>query len=134
MNANGVTVGIEVGAGRWPYSACHPHCWLEPLVGIVLPLDDVRAWTDTISFAGRPARKNVMGHIAWLHSQGLLKDTVPVLWHTDSGEVIRWQTVSDLVSPQEDRLRWERARRSSAEALCLASTHGKVESTEECAA
>jgi len=45
----GLPVGAEVGAQRWPYHAAHPDCWWRPWKGVVLALDDPRAWSRTIA-------------------------------------------------------------------------------------
>ncbi len=50
-------------------------------VGVVLALDDVRAWRGSIAFdTDAPCTRAVAAHVAWCLSQGLLRESVPVLY------------------------------------------------------
>lgn len=109
-----IRTGDLVGAHRWPYSHAHPDCWLEPLRGVVLDLDDPRAWKGSIAFSGhkRLTRKLVSAHVEWCRAQGLLTDTVPVLWTLATLDEVKvfWETKDSLVSVEADRAAWIEAR------------------------
>ena len=51
-------------------------------VGIVLAVDDPRVWSGSVAFPemALPEAIAVVAHVAWCRRQGLLRDSVPVLW------------------------------------------------------
>src|SRR5262249_19529421 len=102
----------EVGAERWPGSAQHPGTWGRPWKGILLAVDDPRAWEGSIAFApGLPTRDEVRAHVArhpWLTEPG---HDVPILW--EFGKTY-WQSAANVRPYAEDYAAWERER---AEAL-----------------
>lgn len=104
--------GEVVGAGRWPYSHAHPDCWLEPLQGMVMEIDDPLAWRETFAFPEKslPPRTSVRNHVATCQSQGLLLNEVPVLWETDKGPKVLWESVDSLRSYAQDYTEWTRDR------------------------
>lgn len=104
------TPGSRVGAGRWPGIGGHTDAWGTPWTGVVLPQWDVRAWTDTLAFAGRPTQRAVDAHVAACHSQGLLRHEVPVLWEFGRHSVVYWQPCSGLVPAERDLHMWRAAR------------------------
>lgn len=63
-------------------------------VGTVLCITDPRAWEGSIAFESRqPSQEAVCAHVAWCLDQGLLRDSLPVLW--DFGRVY-WDRASSL--------------------------------------
>lgn len=104
-------IGKRVGAGRWPYSAAHPDCWEKPYEGTVLALDDPRAWAGTSAFpTDKPNAEAVKAHVEWCQEQNLLATELPVLWDFPSGQMVRWEQISSLVTPEEDFTAWTKAR------------------------
>lgn len=107
-------VGKRVGAGRWPYSAAHPDCWQKPHEGLVLALDDPRAWAGTTAFPmQKPDAAEVAAHVAWCQEQNLLATELPVLWDFPSGQMVRWESITSLVSPEDDFAAWQKAREAA---------------------
>jgi hypothetical protein len=104
--------GMRVGAGRWAYSAAHPDCWLAPYVGTVLSAEDPQAWQGTLAFPGDelPDPAKVKAWAAQCRKEGLLDAKVPVLWDFPTGQTVRWETLSALRLPADDRKAWEEAR------------------------
>lgn len=105
-------VGTEVGAERWPYSAAHPGCWGKPWKGIVLADDDPRAWVGTIAFpSDTPDPAAVKAHVAWCRSQGLLGNTIAVLWDFgSSGFQNHWERPAKVRPYADDLAAWEKER------------------------
>lgn len=108
--------GTEVGCEyRWPYHSNHPDCWMPPHKGIVLALDDPRAWRGSIAFPlNSPTQEECTKHVQSCLDRGLLGNHVPVLW-TRTGcfeQSMQWD--SKLRPYAEELAAWEAAR---AEAL-----------------
>jgi len=108
----GITVGTSVGNGRIPYGHAHPDCWGRPWQGVVLALDDVEAWTNTLAFDGKPSQEDVTAHVRQCLAQGLLRNKVPVKWefgkvYWERPETLR-ATETDLATFEAERLaaRW----------------------------
>lgn len=73
--------GLVVGATRIPRQSCHPDAWGRPWKGTVLAVDDPAAWHGTIAFpSATPDAAAVRKHVDWCLSQGLLTNSVPVIW------------------------------------------------------
>lgn len=103
-------IGSEVGAGRWPMKAAHPGCWGKPWKGILLAVDDPRAWAGTLAFpSATPDPVAVKAHVAWCRSQGLLRgDRVSVLWDFGShGFQNHWERTEAVRPYAEDLAAWE---------------------------
>jgi hypothetical protein len=103
-----IHVGMTVGAQRWPYQAAHHDCWGKPWAGVVLAVDDPRAWTDTLAFPGRtPTQEEVSEHVARYTFGG----RTPVLWDFGShGLKPHWERTDSLRPYAEDLADWEVAR------------------------
>lgn len=98
-----MTPGTKVGARRWPYQAAHPDCWGKPWSGVVLAIDDPRAWENTITFPGRrPTRAEVAAH---LDRVGPVRG-VPVLWAFSDGPQVHWERAESLRPYAEDLADW----------------------------
>ncbi len=116
-------VGSAVGCRyRWPYSANHPDCWKPPIKGILLALDNPRAWQNTYAFPSYshpdgPSIEQATTHVLRCLKQGLLLDALPVNYSYDGGlntnfpeMLVQWET-RDQLSPYAEELReWEEAR------------------------
>ena len=114
VNNNFPAPGTEVGCSyRWPYKVNHPDCWEPPHKGVVLALDDPRAWRDTLAFPQRvPTQEECTAHVQKCLDDGLLKGDVPVLWTwTNSHEqMVAWD---HNLRPYADELKaWRKARQS----------------------
>ena len=99
-------LGLEVGAARWPQPL---HSGLPPWKGIVLALNDKRAWGLTIAFAQPAAavsQEAIDSHVRDLLDRGLLKDHVPVIWDFGDKFTVYWSSAADLVPYAEDVRRW----------------------------
>lgn len=83
-----IQVGTEVGARRWPYAAAHPGCWGTPWKGVVLAMNDPRAWAGNAALS---TQEKIDAHVAWCHEHGLLHDSVPVLWDFGCESVVYFQ-------------------------------------------
>lgn len=106
-----IKVGDVVGAERWPYSAAHPDCWQQPWSGMVLAVNDPRAWTNTLRFLGTPPQEAVDAHVARCQSQGLLQNDVPVLWDFGPhGTKVWWEPITSLRPYDQDAEAWRLAR------------------------
>lgn len=106
-----IPVGMEVGAKRWPYWGSHPGCWMTPLKGVVLAQNDLRAWEGT--WYGH-SQQAVDAHLDWCQREGLLDDTVPVLWTSSTGEpFVCWSELAALRPYEDDFNAWLRAREDS---------------------
>lgn len=108
-----VLPGTVVGCRyRWPGDCFHPDAWQRPHQGVVLALDDPRAWSETLAFpCVAPDQKAVTKHVEWCLDQGLLCDgEVPVLWtwSTGGGQKVYWDT--NLRTYAEELAEWSRAR------------------------
>jgi len=104
-------LGTLVGARRWPDSHAHPDCWGRPWPGVVVPLDDPRAWQGTLAFPRDelPDAGAVSAHVAACLLRGWLRDRVAVLWDFGS-HGSRCYFESDLRPYAEDLAAWETAR------------------------
>jgi len=104
--------GTEVGCEyRWPYSANHPDCWQPPLRGVILALDDPRAWSNCLAFPGRtPSQEECTEHVQKCLERDLLKTTVPVLWTWVDGKEQGVQWDSKLRPYAEEWDAWKTAR------------------------
>lgn len=111
-NPNFPAPGTEVGCEyRWPYDHAHPDCWQPPHKGVVLALDDPRAWRGSVAFprAEMLTPEAVTKHVEWCLSEKLLFDKVPVLYTQESGEqFMQWD--SKLRPYAEELAAWEAAR------------------------
>lgn len=101
-------VGTPVGAKRWSYAGAHPDCWGTPWRGVVLALNDPRAWENTLAFPGRlPGHLEVDEHVA----QHTFSGRTPVLWDFGSaGLQSHWERTASLRPYADDLAAWERAR------------------------
>jgi hypothetical protein len=116
-----LAVGTLVGARRWPYHAAHPDCWGKPWAGTVLAQDDPRAWQGTLAFPCRdgqqPDPDKVREHVAWCREQGLLRDSVPVLWDFGAdGPRAMWERLDSVRPYAADLAEWEAERTAALEA------------------
>jgi hypothetical protein len=109
------SVGALVGCRyRWPFDHAHPDCWQAPYSGIVLAIDDVRAWTGTLAFPrcsypDGPPQDKVTAHVQRCLREGLLADSVPVLWTNHDGkQCVQWD--SQLSPYADELLTWIAAR------------------------
>lgn len=102
--------GDVVGAQRWPYSAAHPDCWQPPWKGVVLDIEDPRAWANTLAFpADAPDPQAVRAHVAYCRANipNAFARTVPVIWDFGQhGKKCHWEVVSGLRLYAEDYLDW----------------------------
>lgn len=137
---DGFTVGMEVGAGRWPWHGAHPDCWGKPWKGMVLSPDDPRAWESTIAFPGTsqvPTRGEVLLHLwsvknmyHWAFKEHMSPEmwrkeydkpnTFPILWDFDGKRKVFWARPAkhDLdiygAKPYKlDLLLWKKERRTA---------------------
>lgn len=103
-------MGTEVGCKyRWPYHSAHPDCWQPPHKGIVLALDDPRAWSNCLAFPGRtPSQAECTAHVQKCLDSGLLQNDVPVLWTWFDEQEVQWD--SKLRPYAEELAAWESAR------------------------
>ena len=104
--------GSEVGCEyRWPFKSSHPDCWGKPHKGIVLALDDIRAWTGSLAFPRNPpTQEECTAHVQSCLDRGLLLNNVPVLWQStvDPEQFMQWD--SKLRPYAEELAAWEAAR------------------------
>jgi hypothetical protein len=107
--------GLVVGCRyRWPQSSSHPDCWEVPHKGIVLALDDVRAWKNTLAFPelswpDGPIQEYVTEHVQKHLDLGHWKKEVPVLYTAaDGDEFMQWDT--QLLPYDQELTAWEEAR------------------------
>lgn len=105
-------VGTEVGCEyRWPYHCNHPDCWQPPHKGIVLALDDPRAWRGSLAFPRNPpTQEECTAHVQKCLDRGLLQNDVPVLWTWVGGNEQGVQWDSKLRPYAEELAAWESAR------------------------
>jgi len=104
-------IGDRVGASRWPYNACHPGCWEKPWCGVVIALDDPRAWAKTLAFnMEEPDQKEVTAHVAWCKSEGLLDDKCPVLWDFGTEHKVFFEMLEHVRPYADDVRAWQEAR------------------------
>ncbi len=114
-NDNFPAPGTEVGCYyRWPYQSAHPDCWQPPHKGIVLALDDPRAWRDSAAFPRNlPTQEECTKHVQKCLEMGLLKDTVPVLWSWAKGHE-QWLAWDNNLRPYAAELvAWDAARKAA---------------------
>lgn len=110
QNPNFPVPGTEVGCEyRWPFHANHPDCWQPPIRGVVLNLDDPRAWCNSLAFPRNPpTQEECTAHVQKCLAQGLLNESVPVLWSWGSEKGIQWDR--KLRPYAEELAAWEAAR------------------------
>lgn len=101
--------GTAVGARRWPNEVNHPGCWGTPWKGTLLAAEDPRAWGGSIALGPKPSKKAMTAHVVRCQ-QGLLQNTVPVLWHFDTGPKVYWENLSQLRPYSEDLDAWRKAQ------------------------
>lgn len=116
--------GTEVGcSSRWPYRHYHPDNWMPPHKGIVLALDDPRAWRGSLAFPNEPpTQEECTDHVVNCCGRGLLFDAVPVLWTSSlNGEqFMQWD--SKLRPYAEELAAWEAARKDAYSSNNLATS------------
>lgn len=107
-------VGTEVGCEyRWPYHGAHPDCWAVPHKGVVLALDDPRAWRGSIAFPRNvPTQEECTAHVQSCLDRGLLMKNIPVLWQSsvDPEQFMQWDAADKLRPYAEELAAWEAAR------------------------
>lgn len=109
-------IGDSVGAHRWPYWAAHPDCWGKPWGGVVIALDDPRAWANTLAFpTPDPDPEKVKAHVQWCKSQDLLKDKCAVLWDFEGKAVPTFESYGrnsdyDVRPYANDFRKWKQER------------------------
>lgn len=90
---------------RWPFSGAHPDCWASPHEGVVLPLNDSRAW---------PRRRDQaeINAIVAKHDFG---GRVPVLWTCSmtGKRWVDWEREGALAPLEEGLKAWEAARKEA---------------------
>jgi len=120
--------GTEVGCHyRWPYDHAHPDCWIEPHKGIVLAIDDPRAWRNTLAFPeasypNGPPQELVTTHVERCLKDGLLDDKVPVLWTWthDQSQAVQWD--SELRPYADELTAWQQMREHKRKEYCSHNT------------
>jgi hypothetical protein len=109
-----IPVGARVGADRWPNTGAHPDAWNPPWSGVLLALDDPRAWEGTIAFPGPdPDPSAVREHVARCLAAGYLTNRAPVLWDFGDRQRVWWETRSSLRTYAQDLEAWAKARWSA---------------------
>ncbi|GMU20589.1 MAG: hypothetical protein AMXMBFR13_06860 [Phycisphaerae bacterium] len=120
-----IKIGDVVGAERWPYSAAHPDCWQQPLSGVVLAVNDVRAWANTLRFRGTPTQEAVDKHLANLRAKGELLRHIPVLWDFGAhGSKVWWEPADRLRPYDKDVEAWRAARAKACRSKLVAANYG----------
>jgi hypothetical protein len=121
---NAISYGVEVGCRyRWPFDGCHLDCWQQPLKGVVLDQTDPHAWLGSLAFPCRdgalPDADKVKAHVERCHSEGLLKDKVPVLYQgvDASGPFIQWDSIDALLLYGDMLAEWEKVRAEKRNAI-----------------
>ena len=111
-------LGTKVGAQRWPYHHAHPDAWGRPWAGVVLALDDPRAWAETVAFPWpQPDPAAVTAHVTKCRARGWLSDgRVPVLWSFGDEERVHWESTDSLRPYWEDLAAWAAERWAAAQA------------------
>lgn len=105
--------GAQVGAKRWPLSACHPSIWAKPRKGTVLDVRDRKAWATAI---GAPlTAPDIEQRVAILASTHL-----PVHW--DFGDIF-WEPVQSLMPYATDLANWTVAQAKAEQALRRPANH-----------
>lgn len=101
--------GDMVGARRWPYFSAHPDCWQPPWKGVVLAIEDPRAWAKTGAFPEKdPSPEAVKAHVAYCRANipNSLK-SVPVMWDFGPhGQHCFWEQPENLRRYADDYLTW----------------------------
>ena len=119
---HGFTVGVAVGARKWPGFGGPPDTWGPPIFGRVLDLDSPSAWNygtvfDRRIFGVSPPRNVVKDHIKILNANltmlgmplvGVL--SVPVAWQDGESIEAKWELVSVLRTREVDLKEWEQIR------------------------
>jgi hypothetical protein len=109
-NPNAPAPGTKVGARRWPYHGAHPGCWGRPWAGVVLALDDPRAWAGSIAFpTATPDPAAVTAHVRKCILAGGCTE-VPVLWTFGAEQKIYWSRPAHLRPYAVDLEEWARER------------------------
>jgi hypothetical protein len=100
-----LTIGMKVGdLNRIPPGG-------RPWKGELMAQTDPRAWVGSLAFPsvvydGTPPQDKVNAHVAWCHSQGLLKDVVPVLWDFGTYRKVWWEPTKDLLPYADVLVQW----------------------------
>ena len=116
--------GQAVGGSRWAYDHAHSDCWLAPWRGVVLAIDDPRAWVNSMVKAkvyGKPTRAEIRAHITHLEqlwrdcppakgSPPIFASTVIVLWDFGDEKKIMHESAESLRPFAADVAAWEAAR------------------------
>lgn len=107
MSAEVFLPGAQVGARRWPLSACHPSIWAKPRKGTVLDVRDPKAWLTAI---GAPlTAEEIERRAARLGTTYL-----PVHW--DFGDIF-WEPAHLLTPYATDLANWMAAQSKAEKAL-----------------
>lgn len=112
----GLQVGMEVGAGRWPFVGGHPDNWMPPHKGVLLAEDDPRAWRGTV-LGDDPSPEAIRAHLTWLASERTRYPCAlrcPVLWAFNPERAL-WESSASLVPYQTDLAKWRDARKAALE-------------------
>ncbi len=71
------------------------HCaYRENLIGVVIPSNDPRIWTNTLAFRDAPTQAQVDNHIAWITADGMNLDKETAVDYGDS--CFRWDSTNSL--------------------------------------
>lgn len=100
--------GDVVGARCWPAFGNHPDCWQKPRQGVVLDIEDPRAWSETLAFPEKaPQAEAVRRHVAWCRANipGAFQ-SVPVLWDYGHSMSACWCRTDSLRPYADDYLDW----------------------------
>ena len=104
-------IGMEVGGRRWPYLMSHPDAWLKPWKGVILAQNDPMAWSRCMLFGTRiPEQHEIDKHVSWCHSNGLLSESIPVLWDFGTEQKVYWEKITSLSTYEIDCLDWAASR------------------------
>jgi len=79
---------------------------------VILAQNDPKAWAGSILYGARtPEQHEVDQHIAWCHGNGLLLDSIPVLWDFGTEQRVYWEKIASLSTYELDCLDWADARK-----------------------
>lgn len=117
-------VGSAVGAERWPDTYWHGDGWGIPWRGVLLAVDDPRAWAGSgiaAKIPGNPTRAECRAHITHLEKlwaecpatacrAPLFSSTVMVLWDFGRGALVVYrEDAAKVRSYREDVAAWKLA-------------------------